>query len=881
MTDAPSPHTRWVRLAVFAIVTIVGLALLWPVPTGAAPLSKDHTVHLTRAWMWAQFLAEGSPRGYSEVWFFGTPIGELYPILGDALVVALRVLGLGLLDWHQAYALAFTVVFVSQGWVMIRLANVCGFGPIGGPVAGLVGGVAILVDAGAYREGGWIYTVDYGVWPQALANSMTFLALAEILAALEADGRARVRAVVRAGLAAAGAMLAHQISLPVLVLTGAIVLAIVGLRRRARFGEVAVVVGAALGLGFALAAWWVLPMMAMRGWMVSYGWLWQPLQWMIDEAWRGHLTQGMPAGVSAMIVLGLGLVAVRGSDGARAIVASGLALWVWTSADTLWRLRLDLFDPAFGQMQWQRFLIASKPALFLAGAAAVALPCAWAWTWWQRGRARALAAVPVAAAIALIAWAGVGQAAVMEKAAVGRPQIAVDPEDAELAADYDAMAEHLRSLWEADADQNWRMTVAAARNQHWYMDLPVRTGIPLYKQGFTPGDNFVHKPEAETPALLDRLGVRYVLTRKRASVRNAAVVATFGQLRLWERRSWQPVAAARIDGAGTLSVVQDDPSGDGVVVEVQGAAEGDRLVFDAAGYPRWTLTRDGAPVEWFEVPAVGDGPDATIAERKSGAWLGGKADGDDGTEPTLIAVDAADGQWRLHYDRWRGRDVFAALLSVLAAAFAIVSVQQCRRSSGTPWLLTAQAVVAPRVRPWMLGALVAAGGLLFVIRTGAARAKEELRAVGWLEHGDATATLAKAGPLKTDMAIHPAILVQRRRIPGKDDAPPKHPDASVRFAGVSLPDRLTGWFALDDDAAKLRGDGKHHVRVDALGPAGTTTLFDADVRHQPGRVFLDVPTDALVGTRVELVVTIESEGRSPPPMGFDLDLGPATGSGTP
>ena len=180
-----------------------------------------------------------------------------------------------------------------------------------------------------------------------------------------------------------------------------------------------------------------------------------------------------------------------------AIVASGLALWVWTSADTLWRLRLDLFDPAFGQMQWQRFLIASKPALFLAGAAAVALPCAWAWTWWQRGRARALAGVPIAAAIALVAWAGVGQAAVMEKAAVGRPQIAVDPEDAELAADYDAMAEHLRSLWEADADHNWRMTVAAARNQHWYMDLPVRTGIPLYKQGFTPGDNFVHKPEAQ------------------------------------------------------------------------------------------------------------------------------------------------------------------------------------------------------------------------------------------------------------------------------------------------------------------------------------------------------------------------------------------------
>ena len=258
-------------IAALGIVTVIGLVLLWPVPLGQPPVSKDHTVHLTRAWMWAQILADGAPRGYSEVWFFGTPAGEVYPILGDALVVELRVLGLGLLDWHQAYAVAFTIVFVSQGWVMIRLAHVCGLGP----VAGLLAGVAILVDAGAYREGGWIYTVDFGVWPQALANTMTYLALAELVAALDATVAAtRARAIVRGALAVAGAMLAHQISLPVLMLACALVLAVFGLRRRAQLGQIAVVIAATLGLGFALAAWWVLPMLSVRGWMVSYGWLW-------------------------------------------------------------------------------------------------------------------------------------------------------------------------------------------------------------------------------------------------------------------------------------------------------------------------------------------------------------------------------------------------------------------------------------------------------------------------------------------------------------------------------------------------------------------------------------------------------------------------------
>lgn len=867
-------HRRWLGLGAFAFVTVLGLWLLWPVPLGQAPLSKDHTVHLTRAWMWAQVLADGAPRGYSEVWFFGTPAGELYPILGDALVIAVRVLGLGLVSWHAAYAIAFTLVFVSQGWVMLRLARVCGLGVVGGVIAG----TAVLVDAGAYREGGWVYTVEYGVWPQALANSMTYLALAEIIAALDAaEAQARTRAVVRAALAVAGAMLAHQISLPVLVLCCTLVLVVFGLRRRARFGEVAFVIAAAVGLGFALAAWWVLPMLSMRGWMVSYGWLWQPLQWMFDQALRGHLTQGMPAATGALVGFGLVAVAVRGSDGARAIVACGVVLWVWTSQDTLWRLRLDLFDRGFGQMQWQRFLIAAKPALFLAAAGGVTLCVRATITWWRLGsRLRPAAALPATLVVVGLGWAVPGQLDVMARTSTGQPQIAVDPEDQGLAADYDAMAEHLRALWAADGEQNWRMTVAAQRNQHWFMDLPVRTGIPLYKQGFTPGDNFVHKPEAETPALLDRLGVRYVLTRKRASVRGAAVVATFGQLRLWERKSWVPVPAARVEGEGTVWVVADDPSGAGITVEVAGAAPGDRLIFDAAGYPRWSLTHEDAAVTWFEAPAIGDGPDATIAERRRGDLLGGKADGDDGTEPTLVAADAADGRWVLRYRVWRGLDVLAGLLSIAAAAALGVTWAQTRRAAVTPVFARVQARVAPALRPWMLGAAVALGGVFFVARTGSARATERLRAVGWLDAGDAVAHGAATGPLKTDMSIRPAIVVERRRIPDRartDRTEPQHPRATVTFGAVEVPERLTGWFALDDDAAKLRGDGKHHVSIVARGPAGDVTLFTTTVRHQPGRVFVDAPTGTLAGTRADLVVTIDSQGHAPPPLGFDLDLG--------
>jgi len=878
MNESDPRRARIASLAALAIVTVVGLWLLWPIPLGEPPLSKDHTVHLTRAWMWAQILADGAPRGISEIWFFGTPAGELYPILGDALVIALRVLSLGLLEWHTAYALAFTLVFVSQGCAMIRLARVCGLGATGGALAG----VAILVDAGAYREGGWIYTVDYGVWPQALASTMTYLALAEIIAALDAtDARPRTLAVVRGSIATAAALLAHQISLPVLVLAGALVLMVFGLRRRAKFGEVTLVVAATLGLGFALAAWWVLPMMSMRGWMVSYGWLWQPLEWMIAEALRGHLTQGMPAGMTALVVLGIVIVAVRGTDGARSIVLVGVVLWLWTSQDTLWRLRLDLFDRSFGQMQWQRFLIASKPALVLAAAGAIAILGQWALSLSKRpGAAPAvrwgLAAVPAAIAIVVLGWAATGQHEVMGRAHVGEPQLAVDPQDPELAVDYDAMAEHLRSLRDADSGPQWRITVMAPRNLHWFMDLPVRTGLPLYKQGFTPGDNFVHKPEADDPALLDRLSVRYVITRKRASVRGAAVVATFGQLRLWERKTWQPVAPVRTSGTAAIEVVRDD--GDLVVVRVAGSTPGDVLVFDAPGYPRWELERDGQSVTWFEVPAIGDGPNATIEERRRGDWLGGKADGDDGTEPTMLAADATDGEWTLRYRVWRGADVLATLVSLAAAIALGVLVRQARRSADTGMYVRVQSWAAPRIRPWILGAAIALGIAVFAARTSRGHALERERAVGWLEAGDARAAHAQAGPLKADMSIHPAIVVKPKPKPAKSGDDPKvrptHPPAKVTFERVLLYERFTGWFAIDDDAAKLRSDGDHHLTIVAHLEDGTEmSLFDADVRHRPGRVWIDVPTQSFAGHRATVIVTLTSEGHVPPQIGFDLDLG--------
>jgi hypothetical protein len=853
------------------LLLVVGFALgvLWPAPAGHMPLSADHTVHLTRITMFAEQLAEGRLRGWDTTWFFGTPVGELYPVLGDLVVVAIHALGLGALSWPQAYALGFTVVFATQGLAMLRVGRALGLGP----VPGLVAALWLLADAGAYREGGFMYTVFYGVWPQALATALGWLAVAELCVACETDDPiVRRTRIATTALATAAALLAHPMAMLGVALGAALVVLGVGLRSRAALRRTVPVTALATGLGVATAAWWLGPMLEHRAWMASYGWMWEPLDRMVAQALEGHWAQAMPTAVGMVVSLGLLLLLVLGSPTARTLAGLALVQWLLASRDVLWGLRLDHLGEGFTHIQYQRFIIAAKPGLGLAAGAGLALllrAAAAAWRgqlprWGARWGRRAAAGL-VGVVLGLMGLMIAGQRQVMREHHVGEIQRERLPGEPAFDDEYAQLLAWLRDQPREQAGVPWRATVLAGRNQHWFMDAPALTGVRLYKQGFTPGDNFVHKPEAGSDALLDRLRVRYVIAADRRGARGADEVARFGRIRVLERRDWaRPIAW--LEGPGTLEVLEDDADHGVVRARVSGSGPDTRVVFGVAGFPRWALAQDGTPVEWHEVPAVGRGPSVTQAERRAGARRGGKAHGDDGTEPMLIAAVVGDGELALRYHARRTPDVLAGLLSLLALAGCGVLLWRPRRwTRPTARLDALLRRMAPLGHPY-----VVAGAVLLVV-VGAAvkerRASEEerARAVGWADEGLARlGPHARAGLLKADMLIRPAVLVDPRR---------KQP-ARLVFPGVTLGDTLTGWIALDDDAAKQRARGRHTLRVEAVGSDGALMpLASLRVAHRPGRHLLALDTAALAGQRVELHVTLESDGESPPPLGFDLDLG--------
>ncbi len=826
------------------LVTLVGLVVLWPIPLGRMPLSLDHTVHLTRIWLWGQELASGSLRGWSPVWFFGSPVGELYPVAGDALILAVRALSLGLAEWSTAYALGFTVVFLLQGWAMVFAARRLGLGRVAATAAGIL----ILTDVGQYREGGWIYTVQYGVWPQALGTALLWWGLAELAAFVGPDSRAQN--LGRAGLLLGAAILAHPMTLPVATCGGLILVAAMGARNPDRIRTI--VARATLGgiLGLCVAVWWLVPMLQHRAWMASYGWLFMPLDVMVRQASHGALAKNVVTPVTLLACAGMAGALLDRRGGLRFVAGTSLILWFLASSNAFWSLRLDRVSEGFTHLQYQRFLAAAKPGFFLLAGASLGFLARFL----RRGHPARRAAVGVGLA-GLVSWTAQAQWTAMSKAGVGTAPISRFGSDHAREEAYDQLKRWLANTW-AQRQEFWRVAVRAPRNVHWFMDAPVGSGLALYKMGFTPGDNFVHKPESRRREVLDALGVRYVIQERKGPARPDEI-QRFGAFAITEHPGFRNYRVAWLRGPGTVDLTDVDLETGRIAGTMRGVTANSQLVFGVAGYPRWELRVDDEVVEWGETPVWGDAPDVTGDERGSGRLRGGKVHGDDGTEPTLITAPATGSRFELVYRSTRPTDVLALLVSLAGLALCLVAMVRPTRVE--PALTRAERGLARASHPLVIGALIVAVTASVGFRWLGAADREASQATAWVAKGRARVEGSlHAGPLKTNMLIRPCV----RARPGS---------SHVVFPALSPRAEVAGWVALDDDSTKLPRRGSWTLTAEIRTAGGAwRPAHPFAVPHRPGQHPLRIP--GAEDGPFDLRITVRSTER-PPPLGFDLALG--------
>ncbi|MBK8480164.1 MAG: hypothetical protein IPL40_03145 [Proteobacteria bacterium] len=563
----------------------VAAALLWPCLIGRMPLSADHPVHLTRAWHFVtRMLARGRLSGWSDLWFAGWPAGEDYPPLGDYLIGATYLGSVGLLGWEGAYALAFLIMFAGSACAIYAFGRMH-FGRL----AGFVAALCFLLDRGAYREGGWSYTVWWGVWPQVLSTAFTFAALAALDPVLR---RGRPRDFVLAAFCTALALLAHPAAVICFGLGVPVYLLVRSLDAELRPGAVLTRALAALGLGAALAAYWLLPFMTKGAWMARYGETWKSLPVMAQDLWRGTLfTNGTPI-VVWLGVLG-GLVALRRRQLAGVFLLVWVAVLLFLASSTAFE-RLDLLalSPAFGQVQFQRLSIPAKLCVFLLAGYAVAtlfarvgrapLPVRQQvvgqgalWRRWALGAVAALAAAPFIMPLAQ-AWRsahGADLGHLRTRASI--------PEW----ADYQRFLAYSRELARKERGF-FRIAYVADYNDHFFSAAPLSNGLPALKLGFTPCTNFIHKPDQADPELYRALSVKYVVTRGAAPGPRTRLLERFGPIAVY---TFEDYSARRwtLQGPGVVRELAFEPERGGVRLQVSGAGPSSRLILHFSNYANW------------------------------------------------------------------------------------------------------------------------------------------------------------------------------------------------------------------------------------------------------------------------------------------------------
>jgi hypothetical protein len=218
-------------------------------------------------------------------------------------------------------------------------------------------------------------------------------------------------------------------------------------------------------------------------------------------------------------------------------------------------------------------------------------------------------------------------------------------------AAQERLAERLTAL---DREELGRIALVAPTHEHLLLLLPVYTGLPVFKVGFTPEDNYRLKFESRDPRVWRALGVSHALSLGPLGGPEVELEGQFGALRLYrflpfERR------ATLVRGPGRAEVLRDEP--EALDVRIEGAGPDSRLFVARGRYALWRAELDGRPVE-IAGAAVGDSP------------------------PVFMEIPVSDGVLRLRYragaPEWLGGVLSALAWLALLGALLFKTVPRWR-----------------------------------------------------------------------------------------------------------------------------------------------------------------------------------------------------------
>ncbi|MEX1287201.1 MAG: hypothetical protein AB1Z57_04605 [Acidimicrobiia bacterium] len=375
---------RWFVVAGVGLLTLVVLGLVRPdlIVIANTPTGGDMGAHvLGPAALRDTLLPAGRISGWSNAWFAGFPLFYFYFPLPSLVIVAL--------DLIMPYGVAFKAVTVmgllATPAAAVFLARSLGYQRVTALLAGVFGGSIVLVES---------YTIYGGNLPSTMAGMFSYswsFAFGLLALGLLARAVDRPKLLPWAALALAATALSHILT-TVMIVVGSIAI----LFRRGGTGATVLT----WLWGFALAAFWALPLITRIGLTADMGW--RPLRgW--DEILPTELLFVVPLAIVGLVL------SIRRRMRIGPIVLMGLVPVVY-----FWFVVAlpELFPDVIGDGSWKLWNGRLIPywyfsVLFLAG---TGIGLGWEWLA-ERLPERARLWVPFGG-LAVVAWvfAGIAEA---------------------------------------------------------------------------------------------------------------------------------------------------------------------------------------------------------------------------------------------------------------------------------------------------------------------------------------------------------------------------------------------------------------------------------------------------------------------------------------
>lgn len=583
-----APLMQWRNLLAVFLLVAATVAGYWPLVTGVGPMSQDHNVHLYRAFETEALLREGRFWGWSDAEYAGSPPFLTYHCGGDLLVSAVRNLTGAPLGVAYAWALLVAwLVIVLSVYVAARVQY--------GNAAGVLAGLLVGFDPGAWWIGGHESVMFVGLWETVVAAALVLCALA---LADGAAARGTCAAFVPIGVLVGVAVLMTPLSLVMLV-AAAIPWLVAALSAIPRVSWRAAAKGTAIVAltAISISAFWLWPFLASRKYHDVAG---------LDptsafDLWKGvleGLTMTGPAIWSGVALCGLLLMLARTDTFSRFLVLLIPVLLLLGTREVLHRIPHALDDPHFlSSLLFPRLFTLGRLACFVAAGFALA----------TLGGAALTALHPWRRDWREHAWRGVALVVLGMLAATLVPYLTTVREDRHEPIP-NALNPLRRKFLEQALDAAAPLVGTAHRialydaTEGGYptalMGPVALRGMKIHVYPQYAVSMFSNRVVSEDPQVLARLDTTVVLSHGAPPepLRDLPLIGTYGE---FELRRVTPTSRAWLTGEGKASVLEWTDSR--IRVHVSGSSPGSHLNLMLGYFEGW-IQADGAPIREFQMP---------------------------------------------------------------------------------------------------------------------------------------------------------------------------------------------------------------------------------------------------------------------------------------